>query len=173
LKTIYYLLFVLVLTLNLTACGAKPAPAASQGEGSFDVNKFVGTYEGTWTNTSTGASGPAKIIIVDDPEKHVATLTIDFDGNYLGIENPPAQTMPAPYDDTQAHVQGNNPLFGDYDVTIAADGNIIGVMKNLAGGMIPEMTYTGKIGDGRLDADYKVTFADGKVSESILRLTKK
>jgi hypothetical protein len=166
-----------MLVALLAACAgptvAQPTPAAPAAPAGkkFDVKAFIGTYKGTWTNQATNATGPASIVINADETKKQATLTIDFDGPYLGLADPPAQTLTASYDDTMAKVTGNNPLFGDVNVTIDPDGNIIGVMKNLAGGIIPEMTYTGKVGGGKLDADYAVKFADGKTVNSILRLT--
>ena len=163
-------LVLVVLTL-LAACQSAPT-ATPAAEGPFDVNKFTGTYKGTWTNNTTGANGDATIVIVADPAAQTVELTIDFDGPYLGLVDPPAQTMAAKYDSQQALVEGSNPLFGDYKVTIDPDGNIIGLMKNLAGGLVPEMSYTGVVGGGRLDADYTVTLKDGKVVNSILRLTK-
>lgn len=162
----------LVILLVLSACARVPAPnPTSVGNGNFHVENFTGVYTGTWSNNTTGASGPARIEIVADETNRTATLTIDFDGQYLGLVDPPAQTLTASYDENMAHAYGSNPLlFGDYDVTIDADGNIIGVMKNLAAGAIPEMTYTGTVGKGRLDADYIVKFVDGKTVNSILRL---
>jgi hypothetical protein len=149
----------------------QPTPAAAP-PAKFDVRRFVGTYKGTWTNNTAGTAGPATIQIAADEKNQTAALTIDFDGPYLGLIDPPAQTLVAKYDDSMARIEGNNPLFGEYSVTLDAEGNLIGLMKNLAGGVIPEMTYTGKVDDRRLDADYSVKLADGRVVNSILRLSK-
>jgi hypothetical protein len=59
------------------------------------------------------------------------------------------------------------------DITVDADGNINGTFSNLAGGAIPFMSYTGKIGNSRLDADYNVTFSDGTTASAIIRTAKK
>ena len=156
-----------------TACSSAPAqvaPTALPATHKFDVHNFVGTYKGTWTNTTAGTSGPVTIAIAADESSKTATLTIDFDGNYLGLGDPPAQTLSAKYDDSAATIKGSNPLFGDYAVSLDGDGKLNGLMKNLAAGVIPEMTYTGTVGNGRLDADYVVKFADGRVVNSILRM---
>jgi hypothetical protein len=168
------LMIVLVLIVALTACAPKPTPAPISASGEkFDVNDFVGTYEGTWSNESTGANGPVVIIIEADESTHTVNLTLDFGGKYLGLADPPAVTLSATYDDNGATVVGNSVLFGDMDVRIDANGNIIGNFQNLAGGTIPAMTYTGKIGDGRLDADYVITLPDGTTATALLRTERK
>ncbi len=52
-------LFVLALTLALTACAPKSTPATAPISGDkFDVSRFTGTYQGTWTNEKTGLAVP-------------------------------------------------------------------------------------------------------------------
>lgn len=162
-----------VLLFTAAACAPQPAPAAPPASGKFDVTKFVGVYEGTWTNKTTGASGPAVITIAADEAARTVTLTLDFGGNYLGLNDPPAFTLLANYDDNGAAVRGDSEILGQMDITIDRDGNIIGNLKNLVGGLIPSMTYTGKIGGGRLDTDYTVTLADGTQTVSELRTVRK
>ncbi len=135
----------------------------------FDVTGYLGVYDGTWTNPANAATGPASITIDADLNAGTATLTIDFGGNYLGLGDPPEQTLGGVFDEDGALVQGTSPLFGDYTVNIDARGFIVGVFNDLAGGAIPEMTYTGRVTSERLDADYHVRFADGKTADSLLR----
>lgn len=163
------LLFVFVMALVFSACALKPEPAPVTS-GAFDVTKFTGSYSGTFTNQQTGASGPVSITIIADEAAHTATITLDFGGNFLGLGDPPAATVSAAYDANAAHVKGQNAFLGDMDITIDADGNINGLVTNLGGGAIPSVTYTGKIGNGRLDADYLVTFPDGTTTTALLRL---
>lgn len=162
-----------VLLFALNACAPK-APSAPQSStsGKFDVAKFTGTYEGTWTNEKTGANGPVTISITAEGETGLATVTLDFGGNFLGLGDPPAASVQATYDDNGAYVKGNNVFLGDMDITIDPEGNINGLVSNLGGGAIPSVTYTGKIGDGRLDADYLVTFMDGSTATALLRMKK-
>lgn len=169
-KKLFILLFVFLI--GLSACGIKPTPEISSLE-KFDVTKFTGTYEGTWTNETTGASGPAAISVEADEAAKTATLTLDFGGNYLGLNDPPPATISTKYDDNGAHLTGENALFGKMDVMLDADGNITGTFENLAGGLIPAMSYTGKIGNGRLDADYTVTLSDGSTTTAKLETVKK
>ncbi|HNH27225.1 MAG TPA: hypothetical protein PLR93_09410, partial [Anaerolineales bacterium] len=84
------LLLLLILSLILSACGSSPAPTHAPTSGGFDIKPFLGVYEGTWTNKTTGASGPAVIIVEAKEADKTVTLTLDFDGNYLGLNDPPA-----------------------------------------------------------------------------------
>jgi hypothetical protein len=165
-------LFAAVLVL-LMACQSTATPAPDPAPGGFDVNQYVGVYEGTWTNTTTGATGPAVITVVANETNRTVSLTLDFGGNYLGLSDPPAFTLAANYDDNGAVVRGNSEILGDMDITIDKDGNIVGKLTDLVGGTIPSMTYTGKIGDARLDTDYTVTLADGTKTISELRTVRK
>lgn len=54
------------------------------------------------------------------------------------------------------------------DVTIDGDGNINGVFKNVAGGMVPLLTYNGVVGDGKINTTYVVTLQDGTTTDAIL-----
>lgn len=168
------LLFVIVLALALAACAPQstPAPMPVSGE-KFDVNEFTGIYEGTWINEVTGATGPVVITIEADEATKTVNMVLDFGGKYLGIVDPPATALSASYDDTGATVAGTSVLFGEMDVRIDADGDIIGNFTNLAGGTIPAMTYTGRIADGRLDADYVITLPDGTQATALLRTERK
>ena len=167
------LLPLLILSFILSACGSSPAPTHAPTSGGFDIKPFLGVYEGTWTNKTTGASGPAVIIVEAKEADKTVTLTLDFGGNYLGLNDPPAFPLTAKYDDNGAAVRGESEILGKMDITIDVQGNIIGNLTDLVGGTIPSMTYTGKIGDGRLDTDYTVTLADGTVTVSELRTIRK
>jgi len=165
-------LIISILLFVLSACAPKSTAAPASGSGTFEVNKFTGTYAGTWENQQTGASGPVTITIVADEATRTATITLDFGGNFLGLGDPPAASVTATYDDHAAYVKGNNVFLGEMDITIDAEGNISGLVKNLGGGAIPSVTYTGKIGNGRMDADYLVTFKDGSTATALLRTAK-
>lgn len=169
----YLLVLVLALSLILIACGAEPTPTPPPVEGGFDIKPFLGVYEGTRTNTTTGVSGPAVITVEANEAEKTVTLTLDFGGNYLGLNDPPPFLLTAKYDDNGAAVRGESEILGKMDITIDTEGNIIGNLTDLVGGTIPSMTYTGKIGDGRLDTDYTVTLADGTVTVSELRTVRK
>ncbi len=159
-----------------SACGSddgdEPAAAGTTPTATFEASRYAGTYAGTWTNEATGASGPVTIEIDIDETARDASLSIDFDGNYLGLGDPPAAVLQGTYDGRQAVARGQSVLFGDYDVTIAADGAITGLMTDVGAGVIPRLEYTGTLTADRLDADYTATMADGSTSEAILRMEK-
>ena len=163
-------LSIVIASVLLSACGASPAPTSTPTPSTtrLDVNQFAGHYEGTWTNNKTGASGPATFDFLVDEAKKTVSLTLDMGGNYLGLGDPPPATIYATYDEYLARIEGNDPHFGEMDVTIDGNGNINGTFKNVAGGMVPLLTYTGKVGDGHIDTTYIVTLPDGSTAEAVL-----
>ncbi len=158
---------VIIFSLVLSACGsAEPTPPANATP--LDVFKFAGHYDGSWTNSKTGATGPATFdFVVDEANKTVA-LTLDMGGNYLGLGDPPPATIYATYDEYFARITGNDPHFGEMNVLIDGDGNITGEFKNVAGGMVPLLTYTGVVGDGKINTTYVITFPDGTTADAVL-----
>jgi hypothetical protein len=148
------------------------AAGCGDDEKKFEASQYAGTYSGSWTNPA-GGTGSAVVAITIDEKAHTANLTLDFGGNYLGLGDPPPATIQGVFDDKQATVKGKNELLGDYDVTIDADGKITGVFQNMAGGLVPKMTYTGTLTKSKLEADYLVTFKDGSTATSELRTAKK
>jgi hypothetical protein len=57
-------------------------------------------------------------------------------------------------------------------VTIEADGAITGLMEDVGLGAVPTLSYTGRLTEERLDADYEATLAGGTTSTAILRMEK-
>jgi len=138
----------------------------------FDAELFVGSYVGTWQSETTGESGPAQIDISVNLATQTATLSLDFGGNYLGLDDPPAHEISGGFDENGAHMQGQDTLFGNYDVLVAADGSMVGVFRDVADGSVAVLTYTGRLTGAQITADYDVVFADGRISHATATLTK-
>ncbi len=153
---------LLILGLPLLAVSFTSVVAAS----GFDAAQYVGTYRGTWKNTVNGESGPGSVTVEIDEARRTATLVVDLDGRYLGIDNPPPARIGGTFTDSGAVIRGQDNLIGSYDVTIDADGRIRGLLKGLAGGTIPQMTYNGRLTADAIDIEYQVTLSDGTVSRS-------
>jgi len=168
----------LVSRIAMSVCGAAVlpllmgCPAVSPPTGGFDAAKFAGVYSGTWENDAIGESGDARIEITVNEASRTATLLIDFDGNYLGQTDPPAHEVSGGYDGNGAHMQGQDDLFGIYDVVFAADGAMVGVFRDVAGGQVPLLTYTGTLTEAAIIADYEVVLPDGTVLSASTTLTK-
>lgn len=125
-------------TLNLALAAVALAACWGRSDATpFDVAQYVGTSSSTWTNEETGATGPVEIVISADESAGTADRTIDFGGNYLGLGDPPPAELTGTFDSERAVVEGHTTLFGDYDVTIEADGSIVALMEGLGGGVIP------------------------------------
>src|SRR3712207_155709 len=87
-----------MLILGRGRVGAQPQLAA------FDPAPYVGVYEGSWTNQTTGASGPTRMEIAVDATTSTVRVTLDFDGPYLGLDNPPPTTLSGHYDEAGARL---------------------------------------------------------------------
>lgn len=157
----------MALSFPLCGCGNLLAPS-----GGFDAKSYEGVYSGTWENEAAGASGDARIEVVIDEEAGTATLILDFDGNYLGLGDPPAHEMTGNFDANGAQLHGESTMFGTYDVLVAADGAMLGVFRNVGMGAVPLLTYTGQLDADRLTAEYNVVTADGQNFASTTELTK-
>ena len=160
-----HILVVVAAALVLAGCGL----SALEG---FVASQYAGTYKGTWTNTTTGATGGGSVTVALDAASHVAKLTLQFDGNYLGLKDLPPIAMTGTYDSNGAVVKGTDAIMGDYNITIDRKGKIVGLLTGLAGGTIPEMSYTGQLTKDKIETDYKVTLADGRVMNSTFRAQK-
>ncbi len=136
----------------------------------FNPAAFNGTYTGTWKNAA-GVEGPASIVVMVLNDG-TFDLVLDFDGNYLGLGDPPANPMSGTYDDEGAHVKGTNPLYGNCDVTIGKKGEMTGIFTNVGMGMFPKLTYTGTITASNIDATYETFKPDGTSTISTLTLKK-
>lgn len=164
------------LLAGAAACGGDDGASSSATSGivapAFDADRFSGVYKGTWENLGNGEKGPAMIEIQTDKATGKAKLVLDFDGNYLGLGDPPRHEMDATFTDKGALGEGHHPLFGDYHVTVDPNGEMRGDFLNVAGGLIKKLSYTGKLDGTHLDADYTVERGDGKVAKAIAKLTK-
>lgn len=158
---------LLVLTLLFTNC-KKTADELLF----LEVNKFTGTYAGTWNSKKDNTSGKATVIIAADKSSRVVTMTIDFDGNFLNLGDLPAQTLSGTYSSANATLTGKNAVLGDYNITILKDGTVAGLMKNILGGVYPSMTLNGKVTEKNVDLASIITAKTGGTADVTLTLVK-
>jgi hypothetical protein len=85
---------VVVVAVALAAFGGiLSAGAASDGQTAattFKPKQFVGTYSGTWTNTTFGSTGPFSLVIKYSSRTEKMTATLDFGGEVFGCTDPAA-----------------------------------------------------------------------------------
>jgi hypothetical protein len=157
------------LQASLTISALPVSTFSEEGdERDLNLNPWLGTYRGTWTNPEAGTSGAARIDITANLAARTAVVTLNFDGNYLGLNDPPPQSLPGTIETGGVRVRGQSAVFGNADVFISPSGYIIGFVTQAAGGAIPRITYTGQLTPARLDAEYLVLLPNGQVVTSIL-----
>ena len=142
----------------LVCCLAIALPAAAD-------DGLVGTYVGSWTNTTFGSTGGAMIDIQFDGTNYTATA--DLDGNVFGLADPPPVVFTGAPDGGGGAILNlvDDPLFGDLSGTVSAAGVIQATFSDLPVAFITEVTADGQIGGGMIHIDYAVlgpSFPDGR-----------
>lgn len=130
---------------------AAPAPA----------EVLPGSYEGLWQNTTFGSSGPASILIeFDDPN---FAVTIDLDGFVFGFADPDPFVVTGTIDPNgQAAGVLVDPFFGSIELDVDEFDMLTVNLPDIVGtASINSASLSGPVGDGVIDLDYTVVFADG------------
>jgi hypothetical protein len=123
------------------------------------VASYLGTYNGTWNNTTFGSNGPAHITVADTaPGSLTATLTLE--GNVLGLPAPAPFTHAITLSPSGAITfDGSSPL-GMVTGTANADGTANVTISQVGHG-IDTVVLTGAIVPGNIDLVYTVYFTLG------------
>ncbi len=136
------------------------------------VALFEGTYNGTWTNTTFGSTGPIKFEVKLDRTARTVTTTLTLGGNVFGAPAPPPETMTNKVDSALAGGTTKSAIFGDLTVTLA--GTTV-TMKgtNLPSARASTFQATGTITNpSTLNFDYTVGLKDGTEAKGKISLTK-
>jgi len=149
----------------LVLLGAVPARAGNPAPTLADV---VGHYEGTWSNTTAGSSGPAHIRLESDGVN--GTIGFDMDGSVLGFLDPPELVLTAPLGSQSA---GNvDSTFGN----VSCQGNpasftCTGSMSQNAPSLVAA-SITGSVAGDAIDTTYSLTFLGNQIYLGTLHVTK-
>jgi hypothetical protein len=107
---------------------ANPANHLALGLAQFvvvDLNPLLGSWHGTWTNTTFGSSGPISLMMTYDSSAREVIITLDIGGNVFGAFDPAPATrrfstrFGGPTDTLQA--SGDSSDFGAYTVLVNLD----------------------------------------------------
>lgn len=143
-----------VIVVSALGCGT-PASSMDAGAAGLTPAKAVGSWTGSWNNTTFGSTGASKATVTTDEATKKVTFKLDLDGNVFGGVNPPEETFTGTYDDAQFTVSGSSATFGMLSLTVKKDGTITGSATPTRG----TITLTGSASETKITINY--LFTDG------------
>lgn len=153
--------------------GATSVTFTATGTSGFNPAQYVGTYAGTWTNTTFASMGTGTVVIAVNSGAQTATVTASATGNVLGSgsgANPGPQN--GGYTNTGAAFNATLAPMGDISATIQSDGTITAVGSNVPNPSITGWTATGTITATTISLNFTVTFTSGPPAVGTITLTR-
>lgn len=136
----------------LSATGCK----SSKHSAPFDPTAFLGTWSGTWTNTTFSSTGAVSLVVAENGG--VVTFTLDMDGNVFGGSDPAAEDFTASFSGSTATLDAKtSTVYGDVTGTLNSNGSVTihGVNIN---GQVASFTLTGSWSGTQITANVSITF---------------
>jgi hypothetical protein len=157
------------------------ATAESATPVGFTPKLIAGTWNGSWTNTTFGSTGPAKIVGKALAQNTKLQFTVDFGGNVFGCTDPGAETSKlltkgtgfGHWNAAGFKTKGTSKAFGAMTLAYAYKTKAIagsGSNPACATGLSWKIAgkFTGKVFNGTIN----ITLADSSTAVSTLTLTK-
>ena len=188
--TRWLILSIVASLLLLAACsddgdnGAPDAPAATDtvadrpaddsidGDGIFEL---AGEWSGDWNNDTFGSSAPITMSIVvndDGTASFTFGLSDTTEGAPFGVPGLSPRTFEGTHDDTglSVIVRGDE-IFGDMNVTISPEGDLIAeaTMAGVPG--ITALTVRGSFDGAGMEITYTIRFPDASSASGTATLT--
>ncbi|MBI5852595.1 MAG: hypothetical protein HZB39_16400 [Planctomycetes bacterium] len=149
---------------------ALPACKNSKGTTIFDPTAFLGTWAGTWTNTTFSSTGAANVVVAQNGSD--LTFTVDLDGNVFGGANPAAEVFTAIFDTSRVSLGATtSAVYGDLTGTLNANGSYTISGTNI-NGSVASFTMTGNWTGTQINANVAITFDDTTTAAATGSLTK-
>lgn len=133
---------------------------------------FVGSWVGTWSNTTFGSVGPAAWTILIDESTNMVTLTTDLDGNVFGAVDPLPERYVAELGPGGVTFTAMSATFGDFTLTINSDGTMTGTGVNVPTPGVDGFAFTGTITPTQINLNYTVSFTGGGGAAGLLQVNK-
>jgi hypothetical protein len=141
----------------------------------LNADTYVGNWTGTWTNTTFGSTGAARVVVTKDSARAAGDLhfNVDLDGSVFGGSNPSPENLGATVaEDVATLTATTSNTYGTLSGTLEGDGTISGGGTDVAG-QVKSYTVTGTWSATAIDADVVISFDDGSADATAkLALTK-
>lgn len=150
------------------------ATACSGGGGAtLDPAAMDGAWSGDWENTTFSSTGAASLTLDVDTEAATVDASLDLDGNVFGGLDPDPLEFDGTYDEGGMEITATTVLFGDFTLTISADGDVSGGGTPEASTSVWGLSFDGTATESSIDLDYTILDeADATYAEGTITFTK-
>lgn len=142
----------------LNACGSSSSSSGNVPSGSG----LIGTWPGSWTNTTFASSGDLTVTVADNGNG-TYDVTVDLDGTVGNMLDPDAQTVTAIVaNDGSISFSGNVDVMGtpaQLDFSVSSSGDLSISMPSIPIMTFDSFTATGNISSGSGSLNYTVNFS--------------
>lgn len=163
-------LLALLLSLGIGIGSAGCNDGGGGGSVTFDPAGFLGTWSGTWNNTTFSSSGAVTVVV--SAAGGTLTVNVDMDGGVFGGADPAAESFNATFSGTTATLTPQtSTVYGDVTATMNGNGQFTIQGANIPGS-VDRFVLTGTWGATTIDGDVTITFDSSTTAAGNATLTK-
>lgn len=164
----HFSLLSLTLSLALGLLGCNKGGGG--GSVAFDPAAFLGTWSGTWNNTTFSSSGAVTVVVTETAG--TLTVNVDMDGGVFGGADPAAENFTATFSGTTATLTPQtSAVYGDVTATMNGNGQFTIRGQDIAGS-VDRFVLTGTWGATEIDGSVTITFDSAATAAGTATLTK-
>ncbi|HYV98524.1 MAG TPA: hypothetical protein VE967_13800 [Gemmatimonadaceae bacterium] len=141
-------------TLQASSAGVSVTFTAT-GTAGFNAAQYVGTYSGTWSNTTFSSTGTGSAVIAIGANNS-ATVTVNVTGNVLGNPGPFNPVVNGTYTSNGVSFTGTVNPVGNITGTVSANGAISASAQNVNAN-VTGWTVTGTISGTQIQLTFTIT----------------
>jgi len=155
---------------NGTASGG--GAGGDTGNGGGSGSGLLGTWNGSWTNTTFGTSGPLSITVTDNGNG-TYNVTVDLGGMVGGMIDPPPQTVTATVDGNGGiSFNGSVSMLGQLIFSVSSGGALSISAPAITTPGFSSFSASGSISATTGSLSYTVTFSGGGSANGTATATK-
>jgi hypothetical protein len=177
LTALFFALFTALLVVscnhnNDTASGGGGGAGGDTGNGTGGGSGLLGTWNGSWTNTTFGTSGPLSVTVVDNGNG-TYNVTVDLGGMVGGMIDPPPQTVTATVDGNGGiSFNGNVSMLGQLIFSVSSGGTLSISAPAITTPGFSSFSASGSISATTGSLNYTVIFTGGGSANGTATATK-
>ncbi|MGE3171053.1 MAG: hypothetical protein AB7O97_00415 [Planctomycetota bacterium] len=157
-----------LLTLGLSACGG--GGGGGGGGGPFVAANQLGTWSGTWNNTTFSSTGPVTMTVTQAGDTY--TIAFDMGGNVFGGADPALESFTATVSATGATLTPTtSAVYGDLTGSLGGGGTLTISGQNITGA-VDRFAFTGTWSATQVTGNVTITFDDTSTAAGTATLTK-